>query len=162
MAEQGAGTVPANAAGLGPGAGAIAAEAGRAPANAAAAGPAYVPGVCNIGPAEIARRMRAGHAGLAATAGLFAGLAALGAPAPARFLVALPAAASASGYLQARFHFCVGFASRGVFNFGHLGPTTAVDDADARAADRRRAMELGLACAAIGTAAGIGAVLLGR
>jgi len=123
---------------------------------------AYVPGVCNIGPAEIARRMRAGHAGLAATAGLFAGLAIVGAPAPARFLVALPAAASASGYLQARSHFCVGFASRGVYNFGALGPTTTVADADARAADRRKAIELGLACTAIGAAAGIGAFLLGR
>jgi len=30
----------------------------------------YVPGTCNIGPAEIAVRRRAGHVGLAATAAL--------------------------------------------------------------------------------------------
>ena len=34
----------------------------------------YVPGTCNIGPAEIALRRRAGHAGLATTAVLAAAL----------------------------------------------------------------------------------------
>ena len=124
--------------------------------------PAYAPGICNIGPAEIARRRRAGHTSLAVTAALFAGLILVDAPAPARFIVALPAAATASGYLQARFRFCVGFASRGVFNFGEVGPTTSIDDEAARAADRRTAIELGLACAAIGAATGVAAVLLGR
>lgn len=123
---------------------------------------AYTPGVCNIGQAEIARRMRAGHLGLAASAVTFAGLTVAGAPAPARFLVALPAAVAASGYLQARSRFCVAFASRGVFNLGELGPTSAVGDSAARAADRRKALELGLVCAAIGGGAGIVAVLLGR
>ena len=36
----------------------------------------YRPGVCNIGPAEIARRRRAGHVGALATVGLLAVLAA--------------------------------------------------------------------------------------
>ena len=106
--------------------------------------------------------MRAGHAGLVATVALFAGLAAIDAPAPARFAVALPAAIAASGYLQARFRFCVKFASLGVFNFGDVGPTTGIADGAARAADRRRALEISLACAAIGTLVGIGAVLVGR
>jgi hypothetical protein len=125
-------------------------------------GAAYQPGVCNIGPAEIARRERAGHVGLAATAVLFAGLAAIKAPRAARFAVALPAAAAASGYLQARFHFCVGFGSRGIYNFGEVGPTLEVADETARAADRAKAIQLGLASAAIGGAVGIGAVLAAR
>ena len=37
----------------------------------------YQPGVCNIGPAEIARRRRAGHTGLLATVALFAILVAM-------------------------------------------------------------------------------------
>lgn len=128
----------------------------------AADGSAYQPGACNIGPAEIARRQRAGHVGLAATAVLFAGLAAIKAPPAARFAVALPAAAAASGYLQARFHFCVGFGSRGIYNFGEVGPTLEVADETARAADRAKAIQLGLASAAIGGAVGIGAVLAAR
>lgn len=125
-------------------------------------GAAYAPGVCNIGPAEIARRRRAGHVGLAAATAVFAGLAALKAPPAARFAVALPAAVAASGYLQARFHFCVGFGSRGLYNFGELGPTIEVDDDAARAADRAKSLQLALACAAIGGAVGLGAVLTGR
>ena len=137
-------------------------SADTTPSASARVVPAYEPGVCNIGPAEIARRTRAGHVGLAATAELFAGLATVHAPAPIRFLVALPAAAAASGYLQARFRFCVGFASRGVFNFGDVGPTFEIDDEAASAADRALAIRLGLGSAAIGGAVGIGAVLAGR
>jgi hypothetical protein len=122
----------------------------------------YRPGVCNIGPAEIARRRRAGHVGVAATATLLGALAIVGAPAPARFLVALPAAGAASGYLQARLHFCAGFGARGVFNLGELGPTFEVDDDEARAADRAKALQIGLASAVIGAAVGVAAVVLPR
>jgi hypothetical protein len=120
----------------------------------------YVPGVCNIGPAEIARRRRAGHTGLVATVVLFAVLVALHAPPIARLLLFLPAAGAAIGYLQAWFRFCAGFGARGVFNFGELGRTRAVEDAAARARDRAMAMRLALASSAIGAAAAIVAVLL--
>jgi hypothetical protein len=120
----------------------------------------YVPGVCNIGPAEIARRRQGGHVLLAASVGLFAGLLLIDAPAPARLLVALPAAASASSYLQARFHFCAGFGSRGIYNFGDVGPVTQVEDPVALAQDRRRAHQIGLAGAAIGLAVGVLAAAL--
>lgn len=123
-------------------------------------GPAYQPGVCNIGPAEIARRRRAGNIGLIATAVLLVALVALGVPPILRLVVAIPAVIAASGYLQAYLRFCAGFGSVGVFNFGDLGTTTRVaGDAD-RAADRRRARQIGLASVAIGVAVGIGAVLL--
>lgn len=121
---------------------------------------AYRPGACNIGPAEIARRRQAGHLGLVATVVPLAVLVAIGAPPAARLIVALPAAAAASGYLQAMLHFCAGFGSRGVFNFGPLGETREVADDDARARDRSRAIQIGLASLAIGVAVGVGAVLL--
>ena len=73
----------------------------------------YQPGVCNIGPAEIARRRRSGHVGVLASVVLLVLLVAIDAPPLARLLVALPAAGAASGYLQAWFHFCAGFGSRG-------------------------------------------------
>jgi hypothetical protein len=125
-------------------------------------GSAYQPGVCNIGPAEIARRRRAGHVGLGATVSLWGGLLAVGAPPLARLLVALPAALAASGYLQARLRFCAGFGSAGVFNFGSLGETHQVKDDAARARDRARAMQIGLASLASGLLVGALAVLLPR
>jgi hypothetical protein len=120
----------------------------------------YRPGLCNIGPAEIGRRRRAGHVGLAATVVLLGIVVAIGAPPAARLIVALPAAAAASGYLQAWWKFCAAFASRGVFNFGPLGQTPQVVDQAARAQDRSRAIQLGLASLATGAAVGIVAVLL--
>jgi hypothetical protein len=121
---------------------------------------AYQPGVCNIGPAEIAARRRSGHVGVIATIVLFVLLVAIGAPPIARLLLAIPAAVGASGYLQARARFCAGFGSRGVFNFGDLGSTQRVNDAEARALDRRRSVQLGLSSFAIGLAVAVVAVLL--
>jgi hypothetical protein len=120
----------------------------------------YQPGLCNIGPAEIARRRRAGHTGLVAAIALFAALVVIGAPDWARFLVAIPAIGAASGYLQAHFKFCAGFGAAGVFNFGELGPTERVQADEDRRRDRRRAFQIGLASFAIGIAAGIVAVVI--
>jgi hypothetical protein len=112
----------------------------------------YQPGVCNIGPAEIARRRRAGHTGLIAAVGLFAALVLIGAPDWTRLLVGIPAIISASGYIQAHLRFCAGFGSAGVFNFGELGPTERVQSAADRARDRARATQIGVASFAIGLA----------
>ena len=133
----------------------VAAEAPGIPAA-----DAYRPGVCNIGPAEIARRRRAGHTGLIAATGLLAALVIADAPDWTRFLVAIPAVGAASGYIQARLRFCAGFGSMGVFNFGELGPTERVtNDAD-RSRDRARAMQIGAASVAIGVAVGLMAIAL--
>ena len=110
----------------------------------------YQPGFCNIGPAEIARRRRAGHSGLIAAIGLFAALVLIGAPDWTRLLVGVPAIISASGYLQAHLRFCAGFGSAGVFNFGELGPTERIQSAADRARDRARAIQIGVASFAIG------------
>jgi hypothetical protein len=120
----------------------------------------YQPGVCNIGPAEIARRRRAGHTGLIATIALFAFLVAISAPPLARLILIIPAAVSASGYLQAYLKFCAGFGSRGIFNFDGVGTTQQVGDAASRALDKAKANRIGLASFAIGVAVAVVAVLL--
>jgi len=120
----------------------------------------YQPGVCNIGPAEIARRRRAGHVGLIATIALFAILVLISAPPLARLMLVIPAAISASGYLQAYLKFCAGFGSRGIFNFDEVGTTEQVADAAARALDRAKANRIGLASFAIGIAVALVTVLI--
>jgi hypothetical protein len=124
------------------------------------AGIEYRPGVCNIGPAEIARRRQAGHVGLLITIAAFAALVAIDAPPLARLILVLPAAAAASGYLQAWLKFCAGFGSRGIFNFGPVGDTQQVVDEDARARDRARANRIGLASLAIGVAVSVVAAVI--
>ena len=119
-----------------------------------------MPGACNIGPAEIARRRRAGYLGLAAAAALAVALVALDAPTAARWLLALPLAGGATGFLQARFRFCAGFGIAGVRNFGQLGSVEQVEDADARRADRNKALAIFAAAAGIGAAGAAAFVLL--
>jgi hypothetical protein len=85
---------------------------------------------------------------------------AIDAPPVTRLLIALPVAASASGYLQARFKFCAGFGSRGIYNFGELGTTIQVEDADARRRDKARSNQISLASAVIGATVGLIAVAL--
>ena len=125
-----------------------------------AAPDSYQPGACNIGPAEIARRRRAGHLGLVVTLATFAVLILIHAPPLTRFVVALPAAGAAVGYLQAFLRFCIAFGSEGVFNFGPLGTTEHIADRSARTRDRVRAVQVTLASLLVGLLVGAIAVLL--
>jgi hypothetical protein len=103
----------------------------------------YTPGVCNIGPAEIARRRNVGWVGLAATAVLAAALFYFNVSPIWRITIFLPAFVMASGFVQAYMNFCVGFAQSGVFNFGALGKTEAVaNDDQSKAKDAKRAAQL--------------------
>ena len=110
----------------------------------------YVPGSCNIGPAEIALRRRAGHAGLVVTAALGAALLRSDLPRAWRLTLAVPAAGAASGYLQAHERFCADFGWRGVYNFDRRGQEQPVADDNALAQDRRKALRIAAASAAIG------------
>ena len=121
---------------------------------------AYQAGVCNIGPAEIRRRRMAGHVGLAGTLALLSLLVAVGAPPVARLLVVAPAAIAASGYIQARSRFCANYGWRGIFNVGDVGDAASVEDTAARAADQRRARQIGMQSLGTGLVAGIAAMLI--
>ena len=59
-------------------------------------------------------------------------------------------------------HFCAGFGSRGEYNFGPLGRTEEVADAEARRRDRQTSTRIGLASLAIGLAVGAAAVAIAR
>ena len=102
----------------------------------------------------------AGHVGVIATVGILAALIAIGAPPITRFVLILPAAVAASGYLQARERFCAAYGSRGIFNFGDAGEAETVVDQEARELDRRKARRISLTSFAIGAAVGLGAFAL--
>lgn len=119
----------------------------------------YIPGVCNIGPAEIRMRKRLGWWGLLITIVVWALLVWLQLPAAWRLIVFIPVFFSANGFLQGFMHFCAGFGMRGVFNFGPaVGKTDTVSQAEFRAKDRAKAQQIFLYSALIGIAAALIAV----
>jgi len=97
----------------------------------------YVAGICNIGDEEVKRRRRSGWAGLIISAMYLAVLAGIHVDPAWRFLVFFPAMVAASGFLQAHFHFCTGFAHAGVFNFGPVGDVHQIPDAASKQKDRK-------------------------
>jgi hypothetical protein len=121
----------------------------------------YIPGVCNIGPAEIARRRRTGYAGLMATVVVAVLVVALKAPVYWRLLIFFPVSLAASGFLQARMHFCAGFGMAGVFNFKlTLGNTISVRQAKDREKDRLKAVRILMYSVLIGIALALLAYIL--
>lgn len=107
-------------------------------------GPAeYIPGVCNIGRAEIAARRRLAWVALATTI-IAWGLFVVAKAAPAwRLLLFFPASIAATGFLQAAFHFCATFGLLGWKNFGpQAGRADTVEQSEFRRQDRRTSIKI--------------------
>jgi hypothetical protein len=118
--------------------------------------PKYIPGVCNIGPAERAKRRQSGIIAAVVTLLLLALLLTIGAPKAWRLLLILPASAAATGFLQDAFHFCVGFGMKGLYNvIQSVGITENVTSEDFRLKDRRKAQTI------IGLSVVIGVIIAG-
>jgi hypothetical protein len=121
----------------------------------------YIPGVCNIGPAEIRMRRMAGWAGLGATVLLWAMFFVFRVPAAWRLFLFFPAVMSAVGFLQAAMHFCAAFGVMGVFNLGpNVGKTDSIEQADFRKKDRQKALLILLYSCLIGMAAAMAGYFL--
>ncbi len=121
----------------------------------------YVPGVCNIGPAERRKRRRLGWGGLVVVLVALVAFPLFGTPDVLRLLIAVPAAAGANGFLQSAMHFCVGFAMRGLYNLGTtLGTEESVMDASQRRADQKKGAQIMLYSLLIAAAVVLIAVLL--
>jgi len=118
----------------------------------------YVPGVCNIGPAESALRRRLGWAGVVLTVALWAVFIVMGTPARWRLTLFVPASMAAIGLLQSARHFCAAFGLLGVLNVGlSLGKTDTLEQAAFRRQDRRKALSI----LAIATTIGLAVALAG-
>jgi hypothetical protein len=103
----------------------------------------YIPGVCNIGPAERAKRRQTGYIGLLASLVLLVTLIAIGAPRGWRLLLIIPLSAAALGFLQDWFHFCIGFGLKGLYNvINSAGTTDSISQAEYRAKDKKKAISI--------------------
>ena len=103
----------------------------------------YIPGVCNIGPAEIKSRMQTGWFGLVLTVIIGALLFYLEASPVTRLVLFLPAFIGAIGFLQAYFHFCVAFGSQGLFNVANeAGKTESVTQQEFRKKDQQKVYKI--------------------
>lgn len=113
----------------------------------------YIPGVCNIGPAEIRARRFTGYVGLVVTVLAFVVFYLVPVSETIRLLVYIPAAITATGFLQAQLRFCAKFGMQGLFNFGsQIGRTESVDQVEFRRKDQRKAIIIIAGSAAIGLA----------
>ncbi len=121
----------------------------------------YIPGDCNIGSVEIARRRTVGWIGTVITIVMWALFAFFHMSAPWRLFLFLPATFSASGFIQAYLHFCSGFGMQGVFNFGdELYKTTNVEKKEFKSADKKKAVQIIIYSVAIGVVIALMAFLL--
>jgi hypothetical protein len=123
----------------------------------------YVPGVCNIGPWEIRRRRAIAVIAFAIGLVALAILVAAGAPAALRLVLVLPFWSGALSWLQARRHFCAGFAMGGLSNFGDGAATRQqVTDPEAHRRDMLAVMRMTRDSFAIGAVLALATVLIPR
>jgi len=102
----------------------------------------YIPGVCNIGPAEIKKRKQAGLIGFIVTVVLWVLFIWFDISSIWRLTLFIPAMMSATGFLQAYMHFCAYFGFASLFNFGDVGKTDSVQQAEFRVKDRKKAWRI--------------------
>jgi hypothetical protein len=103
----------------------------------------YIPGVCNIGRAEIRQRKTIGWVALVITFGTWIAFGVFAVAPLWRLTLFIPASIAATGFLQAAWHFCATFGVLGVSNFGpKVGKTDTVEQAEFRHQDRRTAIKI--------------------
>jgi hypothetical protein len=106
---------------------------------------AYVPGVCNINPDEIKKRRNVGHVGLAIFVVLLIVLLVLSINRYVRIILFLPAFLSATGYIQAKNKFCVGYGGAGMQHADtDSDKAIKVIEDTALAADKKRTRQLNI------------------
>ena len=102
----------------------------------------YIPGTCNIGPAEIRRRRIVMWLGCILSIITIASFQQNNASRFDRISIFLPAFVFSIGFVQSRKKFCLAFGFMGAFNFGKVGAITKVLTPEQRSADRKTALTL--------------------
>ncbi len=109
----------------------------------------YVPGTCNIGPAEIRRRRVVMYLGLFLSLITLMSFNASHASRTDRLSIILPALVFSIGFVQTRHKFCLAFGFLGTFNFGKVGALSKVQSKEDKAADRKMAVRITLEALAL-------------
>ena len=112
----------------------------------------YRPGVCNIGPREIAKRRAFGIAGIVSSVVLAIALVAIDAPQIARAIVLIPLWGAFVSLEQARRKFCAAFAYAGIRSVNGSDATESVANGADLAIDRAAARRMVAYCGAIAAA----------
>ena len=121
----------------------------------------YIPGMCNIGPAERRMRRLGGIAGSLATVLLLGLLIVTDAPTWWRLIIIIPAAGAATGFLQDRLHFCVGFGMKGIYNvINSAGVVDNVEREEYRLKDKKKAQRIVVYSGLIGLVVGVLSLLI--
>lgn len=121
----------------------------------------YIPGMCNIGPAERRRRRLGGIAGAVATILILVGLILIDAPVLWRLILIIPAAGAATGFLQDALHFCVGFGMKGIYNvINSAGVVDNVELEEFRLKDKRKAQMIVIWSGVIGVVVALLSLLI--
>jgi hypothetical protein len=121
----------------------------------------YVPGVCNIGPEEVKKRLVAGWFGLILTIVVVGVLIYTGVSPWWRLVVFFPVAIGALGFLQAAFHFCVAYGSEGLFNVSNeAGKTESVSQQEFRKKDQQKVTQIITYSVLIGIAVAVATVFI--
>jgi len=111
----------------------------------------YIPGVCNIGYAEIQGRRRVGLIGIGVSFLLFVSFMLFHIPVIYRIIIFFPLISAAAGFLQAYFHFCAGFGFRGVYNvLKPIGQTETIEQQEFRKKDKQKALKITIMACTIG------------
>src|SRR6187551_2579226 len=106
----------------------------------------YQPGVCNIGPREIAKRRAFGIAGIVSSVVLAIALVAIDAPQIARAIVLIPLWGAFVSLEQARRKFCAAFAYAGIRSVNGSDATESVANGADLAIDRAAARRMVAYC----------------
>src|SRR3990167_1705006 len=109
----------------------------------------YIPGICNINPAEIKKRQFVGHLGLSASIAFIAMVLVGNLDWYVRLFIFFPTFVAATGYLQAKNKFCVGYAGAGKHNADD-GAVEAVTTSESLQADKRKAQTINLQSILVG------------
>lgn len=103
----------------------------------------YIPGVCNIGPAEIVLRKRVGWLFAATTVILAVAFHSAHVRPELALTLFFPATISSLGFFQAYLHFCVKFGMQGLFNVSATElRTETIDQAEWRKKDKQKAITI--------------------
>lgn len=121
----------------------------------------YTPGVCNINQRETANRRHIGYTGAVIFIIVLMVLVVISAPRVARIVLFVPAVFAASGLLQAKNKFCVGYAGAGMQNAdGNDMVGKKIMDSAAARKDKDRALRINLQSLAYAAVATVLAVVV--